>query len=283
MSRMPGTVAKARPGRGFGPVPFGYIVLIELMLVISIIGIAAALQLREFRLAAFKAAFGEVLVAIGTARHDVSERISLTGRWDAPQEGADEGRTRIVTVAPTLSLKGAEQELRQHGGTPFAEAKSRYVNGIFRLGASYVVLVNHEALPGAGVVSFRPAVPDVAQPATVFLHCGPGRPPKGWVAPPDQVPGNLPPSTSPGCAAARSVNQVERERGIAWLTTIRNSVTRRARFFSAAWPRGCARGMSLGLRSNCSVKMTSTRALRASRARWRVIAQANRSRKAWRK
>ena len=196
-----GYVPSARPGCGFGPVPFVYVVLIEFSLVILIIGLAISLAAREYSVAAFKATFTEALLAASQARHEFAERISLTGTLEEAGDAAQKGVAQRASVDPKQSIDAAEQELKRSGATPIDARLSR--TRTLRLGSSYVVLVDYRYWPGTGAASFRPAVPDVERPASVMLHCGPGSPPKGWVAPPEQVPSNLPRSHQPWMCRSR--------------------------------------------------------------------------------
>ena len=189
-----GYFPSVRPGCGFGPVRPAYWVLIELGSVIVIIGVAVALIASEQRVAQFKTTFAEALLAASHARHEFSERLSLTGSLDPEEDLAGKAASYRASVDPAKSLDAAEQDLRQRGATSISEGgRTRAL----RFGPSYVVLFRYPQWPGTGAVSFRPAIPDTERPASVMLHCGPGSAPKGWVAPPETIASNLPISHQP--------------------------------------------------------------------------------------
>jgi len=183
-----------RADSGFGPVPSVYWFVIEISLAIAIIGLAIGLALSNYAIASFKARLTEAFTMMGKPRIIFAESYALTGGWDAVEAGADSVAAGVVTLDSALSLDAAEKEIRRRGGTLDESARRTRV---MRLGSSVVVLAQYPEWPGTGVLSFRPAVPDVDAPFTVMLHCGPGSGLRGWVAAPERVASNLPASHLP--------------------------------------------------------------------------------------
>ena len=183
---------KQRPMSGFGPIRASSWLLIELTFAALIIGAALAVMGSQYRSLVFKATFSEALVFLGRARDEAVERISLTGTSDTG--AAPAGRAAPVQVDPTQSLAAAERNLEQTGAT-LVDGTGR--TQLLRLDSSFVVLVRYPEWPQTGAVAFRPAVPDVAHPVTVRLHCGNDDAPKGWVAARASVSTNLPASHLP--------------------------------------------------------------------------------------
>jgi type II secretory pathway pseudopilin PulG len=183
-----------RTDSGFGPVHPVYWFFIELSLAVAIIGLAIGLAMSSYKTATFKARLTEALIGIGMSRVAIAEGIALTGGWDAAEDDSDTGAAPVVTIDAAQSIEAAERDLRRRGGT-FDSGTDR--SRIMRLESSIVVLIRYPEWPGTGVLSFRPAVPDVDTPSTVILHCGPGSGPRGWIAAPERVAGNLPASYLP--------------------------------------------------------------------------------------
>jgi len=181
-----------RADSGFGPAHPLYWFLIELSLAIIIIGLTIGLALSNYPIASFKARLTEAFVMMGKPRAIFAESFALTGGWDAAEAGAD--AAGVVTLDSALSIEAAEKEIQRRGGTLDESARRTRV---MRLGSSVVVLAQYPEWPGTGVLSFRPAVPDVELPSTVMLHCGPGSGSRGWVAAPERVASNLPASHLP--------------------------------------------------------------------------------------
>jgi hypothetical protein len=176
---------------GFGPVRAGSWLLIELTLAALIIGAALTVMGSQYRIALFKATFSEAFVFLSRGRHEIVEWISLTGTWDA---GAAAARAEPVQVDPAQSLADAERSLAQSGAT-LVDGTER--TRLLRLDSNVVILVRYPEWPQTGAVAFRPAMPDVAHPVTMTVHCGLGDAPKGWVAAKASVSTNLPASHLP--------------------------------------------------------------------------------------
>ena len=183
-----------RADSGFGPVGAAYWFLIEFSLAMSIIALAIGLAMSSYTMVLFKARFTEAFVMIGKPRVIFAEHISLTGGWDVVEEDTGVAAAQVVTVDAAQSIDAAEKNLKQRGGT-VDESAGR--TRVMRLGSSAVILFRYPEWPGTGVLSFRPAVPDVDLPASVMLICGSGSVPKGWVAAPERVASNLPASHLP--------------------------------------------------------------------------------------